>query len=101
MSMSASSIPSVITQDRASHLGASQLSSHRKALSDDMLQLVMNAVRPYLAGEDLFAVSQALTDVAINKANSTSALLDALARRIPVLDIIGNNWAYIAVCSQC
>lgn len=62
-----------------------------------MYQLVVNAVKPYLAGEDLFGVSQALSDIMINGCSSTSALLDVLARRIPVLHHIGTQWLHIAV----
>ena len=64
-----------------------------------MFQLTVNAMKPYLAGDDLFEVAQALSDIIINGAATTSALLDVLARRVPVLNLIGSQWIHVAVRS--
>jgi hypothetical protein len=92
-----SNIPYTITEDRAARLPPSQVASNRRALSGDMYQLILNAVKPYLAGEDLFGVTQALSDIMINRASSTSALIDLLARKLPVLQHVGAEWMHIAV----
>lgn len=81
------------------HLPAAQVESNRSALSGEMYQLVLNALKPYLAPDDLFQVAQALSDVIIYGSNSTSALVDILARRVPVLNHIGSQWLHIAVRS--
>jgi hypothetical protein len=90
-------VPDTITEDRAARLTPSQVASNRRALLGDLYQLVLSALRPYLAEEDLFAVSQALCDIIINEACSTMALVDILAQKLPVLHCIGSYWGYIAV----
>lgn len=91
-------IPDCITANRELDLTMPQLLSNRRHLEAPLVQLVQDAVRPFVLERDCELVSKAVAEmmVHVDQAETSDTLVDVLARRLPVLERIAAHWQSMA-----
>jgi hypothetical protein len=77
-------VPRIIQEDRAAGLTRAQFQSNRCTLAGDLTQLIFQAVKFFLAEDDVLPAAQAICQLMLERL-PTETVLNALAARTPIM----------------